>query len=459
MAETKPPSLRPYRPALVFSFTNALTWMIVLGTPMILLGEWLGANAFIIGMAYAALYLSLPVQVIFTATLHRFGYKKQMIFCWGARGIAAVVMLIMTWMAHDGPQPWMRYAYIACAWHFCLFRAAGNSSVTPWMYEFIPPEVRGRYFAIDQTVSSICGVMILISAACLFAAFTPFSAFMLCMVISIVGSAASTVSLFYWPDCPKPAPVSLTDMAKRIPKLFFAPSPYRTYLIVTTLWWLVISPLNPFSSYYLKTEGHLSQSLVIIYSAYQYSGVLLGALWTSRHLDKWGVRPFFALSLGCYTLLGVYWILLVLGVPMVVHFAAASFFVLGLSNAFFYSPNFKYLPQVCPSDDQPLALAVNLASTGVAAGLSPIVGGFFVKHLDGTPGMLKTPFLIYLGILLVVQLALFAPFWRLKETGNTNPPLPSFMQFHIRFTRYASSILSYAGMERKPNATERKETK
>jgi MFS family permease len=456
MPDDKPPILRPYLPALVFSFTNGLTWMIVLGTPMILLGEWLGASAFVIGMAYAALYLSLPLQVVCTATLHRYGYKKQMIFCWGVRALAAVVMLVMTWMAKDGPQPWMRYAYIACAWHFCLFRAAGNSSVTPWMYEFIPPEVRGRYFAIDQTVSSVCGVMILISAASLFAAFTPFSAFMLCMIISIFGAVISTLVLFTWPDCAKPAPVSLKDMARRVPKLCLKPSPFRNYLVITTLWWLAVSPLNPFSSYYLKTEGHLSQSLVILYSVYQYAGTLLGALWTSRHLDKWGVRPFFILSLASYVILCTYWILLVLGVTTMLHFASAAFFLFGMSYAFFYAPNLKFLPQVCPVDDQPLALAVNLAATGIAAGVSPLIGGFFMRHADGTPGMLKIPFLIYLVLLLVSQIVLMAPFGRLKETDNANPPLPGFMRFHLRFTRYASQILSYAGTLRVKNDDGRK---
>jgi MFS family permease len=416
--------------------------MIVLGTPMILLGEWLGASAFTIGMAYAALYLSLPVQVLCTATLHRYGYKKQMIFCWATRALAAVAMLVMTWMARDGARPWMCAAYIACAWHFCLFRAAGNSSATPWTYEFIPTHIRGKFFAYDQLISSCCGVTILLSVSLLFHVFTTFAAFMLCMLISIVGSIASTGCLFYWPDCPKPAAVSLPDMFRRVPRLCLKKSPFRTYLIITTIWWLVISPINPFSSYYLKTEAHLSQSLIILYSAFQYGGTILGALWISKRLDKWGVKPFFTMSLGFYAVLGIYWILLVLGVPVIINFAAASFFVFGLCNAFFYSPNLKYLPQVCPKDDQPLALALNTAVTGMAAGVSPMIGGYLVKHVDGTPGMLKGPFLAYLAVLVVAQFALLVPFMRLKDIENPEAPaLPRAISLHIRFPRYLSHIL------------------
>jgi len=456
--ESQSQSLRPYSSALVFSFANGLTWMIVLGTPMILLGEWLGASAFTIGMAYAALYLSLPAQVLFTATIHRYGYKKQMIFCWATRALAAVAMLVMTWMARDGAKPWMCAAYIVCAWHFCLFRAAGNSASTPWMYEFIPPRIRGKFFAYDQLISSTCGVMILISVSTLFAVFTTFSAFMLCMIISIFGAIASTACLFYWPDCPKPAPVSLRDMFRRVPKLCIKKSPFRTYLVITTIWWLVISPINPFSSYYLKTEAHLSQSIIILYSAFQYGGTILGALWISKRLDRWGVKLFFATSLVFYAFLGIYWILLVLRVPFIVNFAAASFFIFGLCNAFFYSPNLKYLPQVCPKDDQPLALALNIAVTGVAAGVSPMIGGYLVKHVDGTPGMLKLPFLIYLSILILTQFALFIPFLRLKDIENPHAiVLPNSIGLHIRFPRYLSHILGVSAT-RKAHGSEDTET-
>jgi MFS family permease len=130
-------------------------------------------------------------------------------------------------------------------------------------------------------------------------------------------------------------------------------------------------------------------------------------------------------------------------------FASAAFFVFGLTNAFFYAPNLKYLPQVCPKDDQPLALAINIAVTGMAAGISPIIGGYIVKHVDGTPGMLKGPFLVYLVILVCAQFALFIPFRRLKEPENPGEsPLLGSLGLHIRFSRYASQLLGMSGLGR-----------
>lgn len=265
----------------------------------------------------------------------------------------------------------------------------------------------------------------------------------------MVGSISSTTTLCFWPDAPKPGKISLRDMAKRVPALCLTPSPYRTYLIITTVWWFLISSITPFGSYYLKTESGLSHSVILFYSTIQYVGTLLGAFWISKRLDRYSVKSFFLMSLVCFTILGAYWILLVIKVPVILHFAGVAFFLLGMGNAFFYSPNLKYLPQICPKDDQPLAIALNIAMTGVAAGISPIVWGYLVKRPDGT-GMLAVPFIIYLSLLILTQFALIGPYMRIKEPEGDNPELPISMGLHLRFTRYASHILSHVGIAEEP---------
>ncbi len=445
-AQAVSPSLRPYAPALAFSFTNTLTWMILLGTPMVLLGEWIGASAFVVGLAYSALYLSLPAQVLGTATLHRFGYKKQMIFCWAARSLAIPTLFVLVLLRREGTQDWMCCLYVGSAWFFCILRAVGNSAVTPWMYAFIPPPVRGRYFATDQTTSSTCGILILMLVSSLFAFFSTSAAFAACLAIAMLGAVSSTATLFFWPDVSRPNHVSLRHMARRIPGLLTKPSPYRNYLFISVFWWFMISSITPFGAYYLKTEQHLSQALILVCTLFQYVGTLLGAVWISKRLDGRGVRPFFAAALGFFALTAVYWALLVLGVPVVVKFAALAFLFLGLGNAFFYSPNLKYLPQVCPKDDQPLALALNIAATGMAAGLSPIVWGILVRKSGGAPGIETGPFLVYLFCLLAAQAALLAPFLRLREQEGVRT-LPMAFGRHLRFARYASRLLSLAHIQ------------
>ena len=71
VSPTASAGLRPFRAGYWFGGFNGLTWMIGLGTPMVLLAERLGASAFQIGLASAFVFLLLPLQVLSTAALPR----------------------------------------------------------------------------------------------------------------------------------------------------------------------------------------------------------------------------------------------------------------------------------------------------------------------------------------------------------------------------------------------------
>ena len=80
-------SLRPFRPGLMFGFFNAMTWQVALGTPMVLFAERLGASAFAVGLAYSFVFVLTPVQVLATALLPKYGYKRMMLSGWGLRSL------------------------------------------------------------------------------------------------------------------------------------------------------------------------------------------------------------------------------------------------------------------------------------------------------------------------------------------------------------------------------------
>lgn len=435
-------SLRPYRPVLVFAFTNAITWMIILGTPHVLLGEYLGASPFAVSLAYSAVFLAMPVQVLATVLVARLGYKRQMMLFWGLRSLVIPVFIWLAHLARQGVEAWMVPAYVAATYCFCFFRSAGNSATTPWMFTFLPPHVRGRYFATDQTVSSVSGILMLVGVAAVFGALPVDTAFVIAFAVALGGGAASVWSLWYWPDVPAPEPTGLRRIAQGAPRLCLRPSPFRHYLLLVILWWLPVNGLEPLAAYYLKTEAGLGQSQILLFAALRYGGTLLGALWVRKRVDAWGVQPFFAFSFVIYALAAVYWLLLVLGVPGLLPFAGLSYFVMGMAWANWFAPNLKYLPQVCPENERPLALAVHTAVTGIAAGFSASAWGYFVKSSDSA-GMDSGRFVIYLAILIVVLLALIRPFTRLKEQlpGTGFPAAPIFA---VRLVRYGISMFGLA---------------
>ena len=120
--EAEPPddpnSLRPFRAGYWFGGFNGLTWMMGLGTPMVLLTEQLGGSAFQVGLASSFIVLLFPIQVVATAALPRFGYQRQMVFGWSCRAFFLGVPLSLAWLAPENPSAWMpRVGSLSCV--FC----------------------------------------------------------------------------------------------------------------------------------------------------------------------------------------------------------------------------------------------------------------------------------------------------------------------------------------------------
>ena len=116
----------------MFGFFNALTWQIGIGTPMVLFCEQLGASPFQVGLAYSFVFLLTPIQILATALLPRYGYKRVMLGGWAAR---TVFLIVPVWLAivaqRWGLQPWMAPALVGSVFGFCFFRTIGAAAIMP----------------------------------------------------------------------------------------------------------------------------------------------------------------------------------------------------------------------------------------------------------------------------------------------------------------------------------------
>ena len=118
-------SLRAFRAGYWFGGFNGLTWMMGLGTPMVLLIEQLGGSTFQVGLAASFVLLLFPVQVLATAALATLGFRRQMVLAWSARALFLLVPLALAWLAPEEPAAWMPGAVGASVFGFCAFRASG----------------------------------------------------------------------------------------------------------------------------------------------------------------------------------------------------------------------------------------------------------------------------------------------------------------------------------------------
>lgn len=379
------PELYPFRPGLVFSFFNALTWQIAIGTPMVLFAERLGASTLQVGLAYSFVFLLTPIQILSTALIPRYGFKRVMLGGWRSRSVFLAVPVVLAVLAVHGVSPWMTGLLIWSVFLFCLCRAIGTAAAYPWFYAILPPNVRGRYFAGDQYISGVGGVATLLASAALFALLPIYWALLAQYLIALAGSMLSYYALCRLPDAARPPPIGLSSVLRDTPHHIFAPSVFRTYLWLAVWYAVLSSPIPPFAAYYLKAVKQLSAGQIMLFEVLRYTGVIAAAWLIRRRVDAVGAKPFFLLALGLYALVGGYWWFYLRHGCGGIAGICAVYFLLGLGVATWNVANLGYLPKIVPRDQQTLLVSIHGAVTAFIGGLSPVIWGLYLKHGTG-PG-------------------------------------------------------------------------
>ncbi len=445
------PELAPFRSGLVFGFFNALTWQIGIGTPMVLFAERLGATSAQVGLAYGFVFLLTPVQIVSTALLPRYGFKRVMLGGWGTRSLFLMVPMVLAVICLQGnPQGWMVTALIWSVFLFCLFRSIGAAAITPWLYSILPAGTHGRYFANDQFVSALAGTGTLLVCAALFAGLPIFAALLVQYAIALVGSTLSYFSLRQLPDAPRPEAIGLRQVLRDTPRHLFTPSPFRRYLWQAVWFFLISTPIPPFLAYYLKVGARLGSGQIMLFEVLRFSGVITAAWLIRRRIDVTGARPFMLVGYALYAVVAVYWLaFLRTGLGGVAGIYAA-YFILGLGATCWTVANLNYLPKVVLTAERPLMVSLHSAVISFLGGCSAITWGWVIKAGDvvNGPSVNGVAFQVFFGFVLVSTCVLSALGARLVEDKTTQVEPLVIGHALLRPFRAATTLISLIDLQK-----------
>lgn len=404
-------SLRPFRAGYWFGGFNGLTWMMTLGTPMVLLLTHLGASALQVGLASSFVTLLFPVQVVATSSLARLGFRRQMVLGWSLRAVFLLVPFGLALLAPEEPAAWMANAVVASIFAFCFFRAFGVAAHIPWFAAILPDALRGRYFATDTAVVSGVGVVTLLGCAALFDRLPTYDAFRVVYAVAMFGSAMAVWNLLRLPPGPQPAPSPLASLFGEALRFCFSPGLFRRYLVLVVVSSVVGSSFGAFTIYYLKTEAAIDSSVVLGFTAAQFGGQIVASWAMRRFIDRVVIRRFFQIAQVVLAVVFGYWLGIVTGQAGWLGWVAVSYFVVGLANGVSNSAHFTYLPELSPAEKRPISVAVFGAVSGLLQGIGPVLWGIALRSAGDTPGVDSERFSIFfaLGIALcAVSLTMLA---------------------------------------------------
>src|SRR5881296_640809 len=148
---TFPPGLHN---AFLFSGFNALSFQIVLSSPMVLYAKTLGASATILGIIAGMMPLLVIFQIPAANYIARVGFKRFVYAGWGTRVMFIFAMALVP-LAGGFLDAKNRLALMLMLL-FCFNLSRGLSSCAwlPWITALVPSNLRGKYLSKDAAVQS-----------------------------------------------------------------------------------------------------------------------------------------------------------------------------------------------------------------------------------------------------------------------------------------------------------------
>jgi MFS family permease len=283
--------------AFLFTAFNALSFQIVLSSPMVLYAKTLGASATVVGIIAGMMPLLVIFQIPAASYIPRLGFKRFVYAGWGTRVlfIFAMALVPLTGSFLDANN---RLALMLMLL-FCFNLSRGISSCAwlPWITLLVPANLRGNYLARDAGVlNSASFVAFLVAAACLAGEPGPWQ-FAILFAFSAITGAISLSFLKRIPDAEMPAD---THPSKgRVPWLaIMRHPPFQRLLFCIVGWAMAYGGIVAFSVAFLKTETGMSESQILLVTSTSFLGGLSSLWFLGPRLDRLGSKPGWRCSQG-----------------------------------------------------------------------------------------------------------------------------------------------------------------
>jgi MFS family permease len=363
--------------AFLFSGFNALSFPLVLSSPMVLYAKTLGASATVLGIIAGMMPLLVIFQIPAANYIARIGFKRFVYAGWGTRVmfIFAMALVPVTGSFLDANNRLgLMLMLLFC---FNLSRGISSCAWLPWITALVPENLRGKYLARDVAVQNLASfITFLVAAGCLAGNPRPWQ-FSVLFAFSAVAGVVSLSFLKRIPDVEIPEEIRASK--SRVPWLEMARyAPFKKLLYTVVGWSVAYGGMTAFTVAFLKGQGMAEGRILLVTSSAFLGG--LSSLWfLGSRLDRLGSKPVLTFSFaGWMAVLGG-WISLSGGaLPVKLSLVLILQFLMGLLAALVQMSNTRLAMAVIPVMGRNHFFAIYSVVGNVALGLAPIAWGLLI---------------------------------------------------------------------------------
>jgi MFS family permease len=364
--------------AFLFAAFNALSFQIVLSSPMVLYAKTLGASATVLGIIAGMMPLLVIFQIPASNYIPRVGFKQFVYAGWGMRVlfIFAIALVPLTERFLDrNNQLGLMLMLLFC---FNLSRGISSCAWLPWITALVPSTLRGKYLSRDAAVQNFASFFtFLVAAACLSGQPGALQ-FAILFGFSAVTGAISLSFLKRIPD----AEITEEVRASKGPVPWMAMvryPPFNRLLREVVGWSIAYGGINAFSVAFLKVYVGMPEGKILLITSIAFIGGLSSLWFLGSRLDRFGSKPVLKFCFNAW--LGVLfgWVLVAGGLVSVSLAALLILhFMMGLLAALIQMSNTRLAMAIIPVMGRNHFFAIYSVVNNVTLGLAPIGWGLLI---------------------------------------------------------------------------------
>jgi len=362
--------------AFLFATFNALSFQIVLGSPMVLYAKSLGASATVLGIIAGMMPLLVIFQIPAASYIGRIGYKKFVYAGWGSRVIfifAIAVVPALVFLKEESRLALILFLLFI----FNLLRGISSAAWLPWISSLIPAGIRGRFLAIDQAFIGVASCLAFVISAAVIGNHPGPLLFCAIFFLSGINGAISLYFLKRIPDVPVPDEIKTSRQP--VPWLaMLQHPPFKKLLIMNLGWSAAYGGMSAFTVSFLKTQTSMQEATILYVSSVFFLGALF-SLWFGARMDRLGSKPVMVFSSLLWLVIIGVWLLLagkkLSPAPLLV---LGLQFLMGLGASVFNMSNVRLTMVVTPELGRTHFFALYSVVANLSLGLSPVLWGLLI---------------------------------------------------------------------------------
>jgi MFS family permease len=380
-AVAAPPMPKGMHNAYVFDIFNTASWIVVLGSPMLLYLQHLRATATILAVAGSLSPLLTILQIPAARFVERVGYRRFVLSGWTTRSVLVIGMAAVAFLPESVDRATRIVLMLFLSLIYNALRGFSSCGLLPWFTHIVPEERRGEFLSRDQSAVAFAAIVSLLSYGLLFKGGHGRYAFGVVFAISAVAAFVSLFFLKRIPDVPvekiaaNAAPIPWRDMLLYPP--FFR---YMRFNVVINL---ALGASGVFWVRFMRVFLHVSDSNILLIAC--SSGVCVAAslFLIASLIDRAGNKQVLALAGVILAANFAGWAGVAAGiVPFNDAVLAFEIITGGSGSALWNLANVRCVMGIVPEMGRPHFLALFTVLGSLSVGLAPLVLGPIMDGLE-----------------------------------------------------------------------------